>query len=70
MPDLLPITLDEMISEIERELKLRAVFYTERCRTGRMNRRTADRQIDRLQAVLDKLKGERDGGTLAQLSTQ
>ncbi len=61
MPDLYPITLDDMIGEVARELELRRYVYTERCNAGRMNRRRADRQIDVMRAVLDKLKGERDG---------
>jgi hypothetical protein len=63
MPDLYPITLDDMIGEVARELELRRYVYTERCNAGRMNRRRADRQIDVMRAVLDKLKGERDAGT-------
>lgn len=65
MPDLLPVTLDDMIEEVARELRLRARFYAERVRTGRMNRRRADRQFDVMEAVLKHLEEERANGRAA-----
>ena len=59
MPDLPPITLDDMISEVRRELRLRASFYAERVRYGRMNKRQADRQLDVMEAVLAYLEERR-----------
>ena len=50
------ITLDDMIDEAERELKMRQDVYAR----SNMNRRLANRRIDVMQAIRDKLKGERD----------
>jgi hypothetical protein len=52
------ITLDDMIDEAERELKMRQDVYAR----SNMNRRLANRRIDVMQAIRDKLKGERDAG--------
>jgi hypothetical protein len=54
------ITLDDMIDEVERELNMRRDVYGRRVRENGMNRRRADRQIDVMAAIRDKLKGERD----------
>ena len=56
------ITLDDMIDEVERELNMRRDVYARRVRENGMNRRRADRQIDVMAAIRDKLKGERDAG--------
>ena len=52
------ITLDDMIDEAERELKMRQDVYAR----SNMNRRLANRRIDVMAAIRDKLKGERDAG--------
>ncbi len=58
MPDLLPVTLDDMIAEVARECRKRREVYGRAVHDGRMNRRRADRQIDVMDAVLARL--ERD----------
>lgn len=55
MTGLFRVRLDEAIAEVERELRLRATFYAERVRTGRMNQLTANSQIGRLEAARDFL---------------
>ena len=63
MPDLLPISIDEMIQEVERELEMRSRLYPEWKRNAGRNKRNAmDRQWDRMEAVLKTLKELRDGG--------
>lgn len=59
MSDLFPITLDDMISEIERELALRHRVYPRLVETKKLQQRHANRQIAILMALLDKLKAER-----------
>ena len=61
MADLLPITLDDMISEVRRECQKRREVYGRATSAGVMNRRTADRRIDVMDAVLSYLEGQRDG---------
>ena len=58
MPDLLPVTLDDMIQEVRRELEIRARLYPEWKRTaGRNKRNQMDRQFDVMEAVLKYLEG-------------
>lgn len=56
MTDLLPVSIAEMVIEAQRELTMRKRIYPDRVRTGRMNRRQADRRIDVMQAILDRLE--------------
>jgi hypothetical protein len=58
---LFPIELRDMIEEAERELKMRGQVYTRAASEGRMNRRTADRRIAVMRAVLENLEAQRDG---------
>ena len=57
------ITLDDMIAEVERELTKRKYVFDDLVKQRRMNRRYADRRIDVMEAIRDKLKGERDAGS-------
>ena len=59
MPDLLPVTLDDMIAEVARECRKRREVYARATADGRMNRRKADRQIDVMDAVLAHLEQEK-----------
>lgn len=60
MPDLLPITLDDMIAEIKRELAMRAEWYPKwKANAGRNKRNALDRQWDVMEAILKHLEGER-----------
>ena len=51
-----PITLADMIAEVERELAMRRSL-----RTRLKSTRLIDRRIDVMLAILDKLQRERDG---------
>jgi len=59
MPDLLPVTLDDMIEEVRTELRYRQQVFGNAVRTGRMNKRLADRRFDVMEAVLRHLEEER-----------
>jgi hypothetical protein len=62
MPDLLPITLQDMIDEVERELGMRERLYPQwKAAAGRNKRNQLDRQWDVMEAILKHLQGERDG---------
>ena len=56
MPELFPVTLEEMIAEVRRELHMRQRVYTDMVAHGRMNRRQADRRIDVMAATLAYLE--------------
>jgi hypothetical protein len=56
--DLLPVTVAEMIQEVERELTLRRRVYPSWVAAKRLAQSKADRQIEVLEAVLARLKGE------------
>lgn len=61
MADLPPVTLDEMYTEVRRELDMRARLYPDwKKNAGRNKRNQLDRQFDVMQAVLDHLQAERD----------
>lgn len=60
MPDLLPVTLDEMIQEVRRELDVRARLYPEwKSKAGRNKRNQMDRQFDVMEAILKHLEQQR-----------
>lgn len=62
MPDMLPISLDDMIAEVRRELGMREKLYPEWKReAGRVKRNRLDHQYEVMEAVLHHLEGERDG---------
>jgi hypothetical protein len=54
--DLLPITVAEMITEIEREIGLREWVYPGLVERKKLRQAKADRQIAIMRAVLDHLK--------------
>jgi hypothetical protein len=54
--DLLPITVAEMINEIEREIGLREWVYPGLVERKKLRQAKADRQIAIMRAVLDHLK--------------
>lgn len=62
MGDLLPypVSIDDMIEEVRRECQTRRYVYGRACSEGRMNRRLADRRIDVMDAVLQRLERERN----------
>ena len=63
MPDLLSITLDDMIAEVRRELAMRQNVYPQRRRNaGLALRNQIDRQYDVMEAILKHLQEERDNG--------
>ena len=67
MAELLPITLDDMIVEVRRELRMRALKYPEWKRDASRNARNRlDRQWDVMEAVLKYLEESngRDHGTM------
>ena len=55
MSDLFPITLDEMIREVEREIALRRRVYPNWIASGRLKRDKAERQIKVMEAVTAEL---------------
>lgn len=63
MPDLLPISIEEMIQEVERELMLRRKLYPYWIQTKKMKQASAERQIARMQAVLATLQATTGPGT-------
>lgn len=58
MPDLLPISLDEVVHEVRRTLEVRQRRYPELVRSGRVNKRQLDRQNAVLEATLETLERE------------
>lgn len=57
MTDLFPVTLDDQIYEVERELKLRSGVYAKWLLTGKISPQKAKQQVLRLEAVLETLRG-------------
>lgn len=56
-----PITLRDMIEEVQRELDMRAFWYPKwKANAGRNKRNQMDRQWDVMEAVLKHLEEERD----------
>jgi hypothetical protein len=51
MAELYRVRLNEAIAEVERELRIRRVFYADRVLHRRMNRLDADSQIGRMEAA-------------------
>jgi hypothetical protein len=63
--DLYPVTLDDMIKEVERELNQRRQVFARLVAEKKLNRRVADRRFEVMGAVLKKLLEERDGRSVA-----
>lgn len=53
----MPVTIDEQIAEVERELKMRAKVYPHWVTTGKLTQTAANLHVDRMKAVLETLKG-------------
>lgn len=59
MPDLYPVTLDDMIREVRRELAMRAQVYPRnKQNAGHALRNKIDRQWDVMEAILKHLEGQ------------
>lgn len=56
MSQLFPPSVEDMISEIERELKQREFVYPRLIATGRLTKTRADRQIEVMRAIIEKLR--------------
>lgn len=56
MAELFPISIDEQIECVEREIRLRFRVYARRVSDRKMSQATADREIARMDAVLDSLR--------------
>lgn len=65
MAELFPITLDDMIVEVRRELRMRTTLYPKwKADAGRNKRNQLDRQWDVMEAVLKYLEGSNGRGTV------
>lgn len=67
MPDLFPVTLDDQIACVEREIRMRERVYPHQVNLGRMNQEYADRELARMRAVLSTLTGPVLGATVGIL---
>ena len=63
MTDLLAPTLDEEIVCVKRELGMRERNYPGWVRTGRLKMDRADREIEVMRAVLDRLERIKEAGS-------
>jgi hypothetical protein len=61
VPDLLGVTLEDMIAEVRRECQQRRHVYDRLVRERKMNRRLADRRIDVMDALLAYLEKQHHG---------
>jgi hypothetical protein len=52
MPDLLPVTVDEVVAEIEREIKMRERVYPSQVRAHNISRDTAERRIELMREAI------------------
>jgi hypothetical protein len=62
MPNLIPPSLDEQITAVEREIGFRLRVYPRRVAERKMKQDTADYQIEAMRAVLSTLLFVRDNG--------
>jgi hypothetical protein len=60
MSDLYPVTIDDMIGEIEREQNQRRQVYARLVHNGSLSRKVADRRYEIMSAVLALLLEARD----------
>jgi len=60
--DLLPITLDDQIAAVKREIAMRERVYPREIGNGRMTQKLADRELALMQAVLNTLTELASGG--------
>jgi hypothetical protein len=62
MPDLLPVTLADMIAEVQRELAMRERVYPQwKIGASIGKRNQMDRQCEVMEAVLKYLEGQKNG---------
>jgi hypothetical protein len=62
-----PVTLDQMIACVAREVKLREIAYPGFIKRGTMKPQEARREHRRMAAVLELLKAHRESGTDTQV---
>jgi hypothetical protein len=67
MADLLPVSLVEMLTELERDLLARRQIYHNRNYTGRLSADRAERRLAILQAVIGVLRLQMSPGELAAM---
>jgi hypothetical protein len=67
MPDLLAPTLDELIAEAEREIRLRRRVYPRRIEKHLMTQDKADRGLELMAAISVALTTQRDAAALDRL---
>lgn len=56
MAGLFPVTIDEQIAEVARELRLRRVVYPKFVAAGTLSKKKSDEQIAAMEAVLNTLQ--------------
>jgi hypothetical protein len=59
--DLFPISLDDQITAVKREISMRERVYPRQVGNGRMSQTLADRELALMRAVLDTLDTLRGG---------
>lgn len=59
MAELFPPSLDDMIRCVEREIAFRRRAYPRFVSGGRMRQENADREIATMEAILERLRGDR-----------
>jgi hypothetical protein len=57
--DLLPVSKEEMVKEIEREIKKRQYVYPLQVKGGKLRQQEADRRIEIMQAISVELQRDR-----------
>jgi hypothetical protein len=61
MPDLFPPSLDDQVECVIREIGYRERVYPRRVASGQMTQKLADRELERMRAVLETLRNYRKG---------
>lgn len=67
MADLLPVSLAEMIIEMDRDILAKRRSWHAKQATGRIRGETAEKRLAIAQAILENLRAQADAGTLAAL---
>lgn len=62
MADLFPITIDDQIASVKREISMRHRVYPRWVDTGKMRQDEADREIAAMNAVLATLQSVKEKG--------
>lgn len=68
VPDLLPVTLVEMLAEMERDLLARKRVYHNRTFTRRLTHERAERRLAIVQAIIDNLTAQMTPAELAAVA--